>query len=191
MGLAPMGDTPQIPQAEVTFHLAFSPATSRFARLTSEDAFRAAVAEWQLLTPQQARFRLLPNDTRPGVANFEVRIGPETIVNNTSVLGYYDGHYTKDRTKIYGSILLITESGHWANTRVDMDFWDYKFVAMHELGHLLGLGHHLCPHGIMSYFDHDAIYGLLRTCPTPDEIRDVKEHRVGLATEVDALRSRR
>lgn len=184
-------DSPQIPQPEVTFHLAFSSKVSAVDRGTARLAFDSAVEAWKALTPDQARFRVISPDTKLGVADFEVVISPETIDNDTGCLGQYSGHYTKGKSRIYGIIYLITERGHWKNQAIPMDYWDYKWVSMHELGHLLGLGHHYPdPHGIMDYFEHDKIPARLLVGPTPDEIQDVKNHRIGLATEVDKLRAR-
>lgn len=182
MGLGP-ANGPQIPQKEVSIRVVFAGSLSPSARDTAQAGVRAAVNEWETLVPKEARFRLL-SDTSRETPDFYVEISPATIANDEGCLGYYDGHYTKGRTKIYGVIHVISEWGHWRTPReaIPMDFWDYKFVAMHELGHLLGLAHHEIPHGIMNYFDHTAA---IDARPSQDEIDFILAHKVGLETEVD------
>ena len=189
MGAVPVQDGPQIPQALLTFHLAIAASVPAHDRALAQDAFHSAVAEWELLTPAQARFSILPDSiSMEGPADFEVRISPDTIDKDVDCLGMYDGHYKKDHSRIYGTIYVISEWGHWEHQAHPMDFWDYKFVMMHEIGHLLGLGHHDAnPHGIMNYFDHALIPARLVHSPSSDEIEAVKTHKVGLKTEVDKL----
>lgn len=187
LAATPIGKS-HIPQPVLTFHLDFASAVTPVERGTARFAFDAAVEEWEKLVPEQARFKTLPPDTKIGVADFEVIISPEQIDGDDQVLGMYQGSYTKDRTRLHGIIYIISEWGHWRDPEMDipMDYYDYKWVDMHEIGHLLGLAHHIWdPHGIMDFFDHDKIARRLLVSPTPDEIQTIKDGIDAIGTAVD------